>query len=233
MMQEPDVKPTAISLALTALRADVLSLAHAPGSKLKLDELQNHYGLSSSPLREALNRLAEEGLVFADDRRGFFVPSMSVQDIRDITALRLMIDLQALEFSIDAGGDDWEAAVLTAFHRLDKVESRLPHGPVILDTNWASHHRQFHMQLLAACSSERMLRISKSLFDQAERYRHLSARYRTTTKRKGEEHRLLMQATLKRNKPRATALLRQHIQATERNAISVLRKHAEPKPRTH
>jgi GntR family carbon starvation induced transcriptional regulator len=70
------IKPTAIEQALTSLRHDVLSLTYQPGTKLKVEELQHAYGLSSSPLREALNRLSEEGLVRADDRRGFRVASL-------------------------------------------------------------------------------------------------------------------------------------------------------------
>ncbi|MCX7262543.1 MAG: GntR family transcriptional regulator [Burkholderiales bacterium] len=49
--------PTAIEIALTSLRQDVLSLAYLPGTKLKVEHLQQTYGLSSSPIREALNRL--------------------------------------------------------------------------------------------------------------------------------------------------------------------------------
>ena len=53
--------------AFLSLRRDVLQGEHPPGAKLKLELLQVQYGFSSSPLREALNRLAQEGLVRADD----------------------------------------------------------------------------------------------------------------------------------------------------------------------
>ena len=52
--------------AFARLRHDVLTGAHLPGAKLKVEDLQEAYGVSSSPLREALNRLSQEGLVRAD-----------------------------------------------------------------------------------------------------------------------------------------------------------------------
>jgi DNA-binding GntR family transcriptional regulator len=117
--------PTAIEIALTSLRQDVLSLAYLPGAKLKVEHLQQTYGLSSSPIREALNRLAEEGLVRSDDRKGFRVALVSDVDLQDITSMRLLIDLPTLEKSMKNGDDDWEAQVIASFHVLEKLESRV------------------------------------------------------------------------------------------------------------
>src|SRR6218665_258701 len=139
--------------AFRSLRHDVLAGTFVPGGKLKLDELQRHYGYSSSPLREALSRLAPEGLVRADERRGFRVAALSLDDLNDITHMRLMLDVEALRGSIAAGDDAWEAAIVAAFHRLEKVESRLSDGPQVLDEEWSEVHRGFHLALLAACAS--------------------------------------------------------------------------------
>ena len=210
--------------AFLQLRRDVLQGVHPAGEKLKLELLQEQYGLSSSPLREALHRLAQEGLVRADERRGFRAAPMSAEDIHDITRMRLMMDLPALTESMAAGGDAWESEVVAAFHRLEILESRLSDGPVVLDQDWSHRHRQFHMALLSACPSARLLSLSASLFDQAERYRHLSARHRQNARRKSEEHRRLMQAVLKRDAATACAMLEEHIRGTERNVLLALKK---------
>ena len=153
--------------AFRSLRHDVLVGTFAAGSKLKLDELQEHYRFSSSPLREALSRLSQEGLVRADERRGFRVAPISLDDLNDITHMRLMLDVQAIRNAIELGDDAWEASIVAAFHRLEKIESRLGDGPVILDEEWSEIHRAFHASLLAACKSERQRLWSLSLFDQA------------------------------------------------------------------
>ncbi|PUE33370.1 FCD domain-containing protein [Limnohabitans sp. Jir72] len=206
--------------AFQVLRGDVLSGRHAPESKLKVDALQQRYGFSSSPLREALNRLVQEGLVKADERRGFRVTPISPSDLADITKMRLMLDIPALQESISAGDDAWEAQIVAAFHRLEKIESRLPQGPVVLDAEWSQRHRDFHMALIAACPSERQLSWSMSLFDQAERYRHFAARNRTVSKKKDDEHRALMKAVLRRDGKTAAALLSEHIRSTQTNVMA-------------
>jgi DNA-binding GntR family transcriptional regulator len=99
--------PPLVEQAFERLRRDVLTGAFAAGSKLKVEELQATYGVSSSPLREALNRLAQEGLVRADERRGFRVAALSLDDLHDITQMRLMLEVHALREAIERGSDAW------------------------------------------------------------------------------------------------------------------------------
>lgn len=217
----PEYSPPLVDQAFQRLRRDVLAGTFAAGTKLKVEELQAAYGYSSSPLREALSRLSQEGLVRADERRGFRVAPLSPDDLRDITRMRLMLDVQALNEAIEHGDDAWEAAIVAAFYRLEKVESRLPDGPVVLDEEWSTLHRDFHAALIAACPSQRQLAWSASLFDQAERYRRYSARHRKVVRRKSSEHKKLMDATLKRDAATACALLAEHIRGTQRNLEAV------------
>lgn len=217
-----DYAPPLVEQAFGLLRKDVLSGAFAAGAKLKIDELQAAYGFSSSPLREALSRLAQEGLVRADERRGFRVAPISSEDLGDITRMRLMLDIPALAESIREGDDQWEAAIVAAFHRLEKVESRLGEGPTVLDDEWSELHRAFHQALIGACPSERLRVWSASLFDQAERYRRFSARHRQMARRKSTEHRKIMEATLRRDAETACALLEEHVLSTQRNVEAAL-----------
>ena len=220
--ETPTRTPPLVDQAFAQLRHDVLSGTYAAGAKLKLDELQTAYGFSSSPLREALSRLAQEGLIRSDERRGFRVAAISAEDLADITRMRVMLDVQALRESIAHGDDAWEASVVSAYHRLEKVEGRLGDGPVILDNDWTELHTAFHTALISASPSERLRTWSASLFDQAERYRRYSARFRKTSRRKSNEHRKLMDATLRRDADTACALLEEHILSTQRNVMAVL-----------
>ena len=214
--------PPLVEQAFSRLRQDVLTGNFPPGSKLKLDELQNAYGYSSSPLREALSRLAQEGLVRADERRGFRVAAISLDDLADITRMRRMLDVPALRDSIAHGDDAWEGSLVAAFHRLERVESRLGDGPVALAADWSELHRAYHMALIAACPSERQRSWSASLFDQAERYRRYAARHRKTSRRKVQDHRRLLDATLRRDADTAGMLLDEHILSTQRNVQAAM-----------
>jgi DNA-binding GntR family transcriptional regulator len=64
------------------------------------------------------------------------------------------------------------------------------------------------------------------LFEQAERYRRVSARLRQTARRKSNEHREIIDATLARDKDTACALLREHIKSTQRNVEATMRSSA-------
>lgn len=218
---------TAASATLTVqafarLRKDVLDGTFAPGAKLTLDKLQEGYGFSSSPLREALSRLAQEGLVRTDDRRGFWVAPISAADLNDITHMRLLVDVSALRDAIVRGDDAWEAHIVATFHRLEKIEQRFGDGPIVLNDDWSRMHRDFHLALTAACASKRQRLLSESLFDQAERYRRFSARHRQTARRKTNEHRRLMDATLRRDAETAGVMLTEHILGTQRNVEAAL-----------
>lgn len=212
---------TASERALAALRRDVLCGNAEPGAKLKMDVLQERYGYSSSPLREALNRLVQEGLVTADGRRGFRAAELSLSDLRDINHMRLLLDPQALGEAIAHGDDHWESQIVAVFYRLEKIEARLGDGPVVLDDEWSGLHRDFHEALIAGCRSTRQKALCASLFDQAERYRRYTARHRRSARRKSTEHRRLMEATLARDSSTACALLAEHIRSTQRNLEAI------------
>jgi DNA-binding GntR family transcriptional regulator len=208
--------------AFAQLRHAVLAGAFEPGAKLKIDELQGSFGFSSSPLREALNRLSQEGLVKADDRKGFRVAPISREDLADITHMRLLVDVAALREAMQHGDDAWEAAIVAAAHRLSKVESQLSDGPKVLNDTWSGLHRDYHLALLAACPSQRQRALCASFFDQAERYRRYSARHRVALHNKTKEHRRLMDAVLKRDIDTACVLLAEHIRSTQSNVEAAL-----------
>lgn len=210
-------------LAYRTLRGRILRCEIEPGEKLKIDTLQREHGLSSSPLREALNRLVTEGLVQSDERRGFRAAPVSGDDLKDVTRLRLLLDAEALTESMRVGDDGWEARIVSAQHGLARIEERAAEAgantPLTLNAEWSVRHKDFHMGLLSASSSPKLLLMCANLFDQAERYRRLSMRFRKEPRHKAAEHRRIMDAVIRRDHAAALALLRDH---TERTADNVL-----------
>src|SRR5687768_3721660 len=98
------------------IRADILFGRLAPGSKLKLDRLRVDYRTSVSTLREILSRLSSEKLVLAEGQRGFEVAPISVKNLREIAALRLLLEGHALHQSFRQGDVEWEGRVVAAHH---------------------------------------------------------------------------------------------------------------------
>jgi DNA-binding GntR family transcriptional regulator len=209
-------QPTA-SLSEQAYRSLHRRLLHgdiAPGAKLKIEALVKEYEFSSSPLREALNRLAAEGLVTVDENRGFRAALMSSGDIKDITSVRLVVEPAAFVNAIESANDEWEGRIVAAFHRLKRTEERLPRSKLQFDDDWTERHKNFHMALYSTCTSQRLFMLCSNLFDQAERYRRFCAINRQKPRNTAAEHRGLMEAALARDADRSARLLHKHITRT-------------------
>jgi GntR family carbon starvation induced transcriptional regulator len=217
---ELDLAPTMSGQAYAALRSDILAGDIAPGAKLKMHELQHRYHLSSSPLREALSRLVAEQIVTVYDRKGFRAARVSLEDLSDITKFRLILEVSAFEAAISNGTAEWEAECIAALHRLRALDRALPAKERSWDRQWIAAHKAFHIALISACGSRRLLDACSAMFDQSQRYRSLSARYRTSPRNSGLEHRRLLDAALQRDSAVGRELLGDHSQKTA-NQVSL------------
>jgi GntR family transcriptional regulator, carbon starvation induced regulator len=208
--------------AYRALRQAIVRGEFEPGARLRVEELSRRFAVSSSPLREALNRLSEQGLVRALENRGFRVAPLTAAGVSDLARVRTLVECEALRDAIAHGTDAWEAQAVAAGHALALAERRLGDGPRTLDDDWSARHRAFHLSLYAACTSPLLLDLADVLFDNAERYRRWAARWRQAPRRKHDEHQQLLKVVLSRDTERAVELLRQHISRTEQLVSSAL-----------
>lgn len=195
-----------------ALRSDVLGCVFRPGEKLKFTPLCERYGASVSVIREALTRLAEQGLVEAEPRIGFRVRSLSMDDLQDLNATRIDLEVLALRYSIERGDVEWESALVAAHHRLERTPMH-EEGATALTDEWEAAHVAFHSALLTGCASSWLLGITQTLRDAAEFYRRWSYTQQPDRDIAGEHHQILT-AALDRDAERATDLLAQHYRRT-------------------
>jgi GntR family carbon starvation induced transcriptional regulator len=200
------------------LRQDIVACRLKPGEPLKFDALRLAFGASFTTLREALTSLAAEGLVVAEEQRGYRVAPVTTADLTDVTNARVLIEVELLKQSIAQGGDDWEVAVVSTLHRLGRIEQRLSVGHVE-DPEWKVAHRQYHEALVSGARSPTLFGIRASLFERAERYRNLSAMFRPQARDKVGEHRAIMQAAIARDSDQAVALIERHIRSTSDNVV--------------
>jgi GntR family carbon starvation induced transcriptional regulator len=208
--------------AYRELRQAIVRGEFEPGARLRVEELTRRFAVSSSPLREALNRLSGQGLVRSLENRGFRVAPLTAKDVSDIARVRTLVECEALRDSIAHGDDAWEAQAVAAAHALELTERRLGDEAQVLDDDWSARHRAFHLSLYAACTSPLLLELADLLFDNAERYRRWSGRYRQAPRRKNDEHQKLLAAALARDAERAVDLLRRHIGRTEKLVVAAL-----------
>lgn len=205
---------TLVGAAYVKLRHDIIQGRLPPGSRLRVEHLKDDYGVGAGTLREALALLVSDALVVAHGQRGFHVTPISLEDFRDITENRVLLETEALRQSIAVGDDDWESAVLAAFHRLSKAEQRLAADPDARFEEWEQRNREFHRELIRACPSRWMHHFLGILYQQAERYRRLTVTRRPIARDLHDEHQGILDATLARDADRASALLASHIRLT-------------------
>lgn len=219
--------PVAIELPVAEqtyrqLRALIVRCEYEPGERLRVEELTRRLGVSNSPVREALNRLSEQGLVRSIENRGFRVAPLTADGVTDLVRVRLLVETETLRDSITHGDDTWEASVVAASHALALVERRLGDEPRALDDEWSARHRAFHLSLYGACTSTLLLEMVGGLFDNAERYRRWSSKHRQAPRRKNDEHQRMVSAVLARDADKAVELLRRHIGRTGELVSAVL-----------
>jgi len=197
-----------------SVRIDILNGTYPPGSPLRTASLAKRFGVSMSVIRESLVRLAEQHLVALSPNQGFRVMEISRGDLVDLTEMRILLEGQALARSIERGGMEWEARVVSAHYVLDRAELRREGEPGTTE-EWSSAHAEFHDALGAACGSPRLISMARSLRDSSELYRQLSGHGGGEDNRDiAGEHRELMELATTRQADAAVAALARHFQRT-------------------
>jgi DNA-binding GntR family transcriptional regulator len=203
------------------LRGAILRGDLEPGSKLVLDRIRAGFGVSLSPLREALCRLESEGLVEAEDQRGYRVSPVSADNLTEVIRLRVELEGMAVREAILHGDAAWEGRVVSALHQL----SRCVRGARSEEEQeaWEARHRAFHAELISACRMPLLQQFCETLHDQSDRYRRIFLKDNAPDRDVPAEHAAIAAAMVERRAEDAVRLLREHVERTGRNIQAALR----------
>ncbi|MGH8238763.1 MAG: FCD domain-containing protein [Steroidobacteraceae bacterium] len=207
------------------IRADVVGGRLQPGSKLLTAAVKRRYDVGGSPMREALTRLAADGLLKNEGQKGFKVVAVSIGELADIGRLRLELEFGALLESIKRGGVEWEVNVVSQFTRLQHALTDLTRNPVDYADEWETTHRAFHFALLGGCNSPWRQHFCDRIYDQMERYRRLFTKHKNIPSALLSSHKTIMDAALARDAATAGRLLSEHIIFATRQTLADMRKH--------
>lgn len=174
---------------------------------IRQDALAMELGVSKIPLREALARLEQEGLLVSQANRGYSVCPLSADHADEIYALRLAVEPAAAVRAAQVATETDQAVALDAFHALDKAA----HGNL---AEVAVCNRAFHVALVRPGGGLLTTQLIERLAFLAERYviRHLEPAGRDA--RAHLEHRHLIDAWLARDATALQSLLHGHIEGT-------------------
>ena len=194
----------------TRIRGDVILGRLAPGKRLTLDRMRDAYGTSIGTLREVLNRLSSEGFIAAEGARGFEVAPASVENLREVADVRLLLECHALRASFEAGDIEWEGTIVAAHHKLALLEKRMVAGDRSESEAWKRYDAAFHNALISACGSKLLLEMHGAAYDKYLRYLVLADVFRGDVA--VDEHRKLLEYGLVRDWMAAQRTLTAHVQ---------------------
>ncbi|WP_187344496.1 GntR family transcriptional regulator [Aldersonia kunmingensis] len=142
------------------LRERILDGTYAPGEQLSEANLAEQLAISRGPVREALQRLAQEGLLVSHRNRGVFVVELTPGDVAEIYTAREAIELAAARMVLDGN----PALRGSAVSRLARIVATMP--ALIEAGDWralAKRDLEFHATLVEAAGNSRLVRIYSTL----------------------------------------------------------------------
>jgi DNA-binding GntR family transcriptional regulator len=193
----------------TRLREEILSGALEPGTELQEVALSENLGVSRGPIREAIGRLAAEGLVTVRPRRSAVVRALSTEEFLEAYQVREALEVMAVRLAVPRLTDD----DLTALEEyVDEMSSCADRGDTqgFFEANTGFHGAFFDM------SGNCMLRdLYSGICSQIDRYRLRSLELRGNVERSIAEHKAILRAARAGDVERAVHLVSEHIRVPQ------------------
>lgn len=208
MSEERDVPSGANPLAeqvYQQVKQDIFSFRLFPGDRFSESDIARHYGVSRTPMRDALFRLQREGYLEVGFRRGWKVSTLDFERLDQLYDLRIVLELAALD-RIVASSD-----AISAIDLLKKIwcvsDERREADPVVM----FGMDEGFHRQLVAASGNQEMLRVHDEVTERIRIVRRLDFLKPHRTNTTYDEHAKILKLIERKKIAEAGILLRAHI----------------------
>jgi DNA-binding GntR family transcriptional regulator len=212
-MSSEVVRTTTTRELINRLRQEIYGGMYPPGARLRQGALATRFGVSTTPVREALSALQAEGLVSVDPHRGAVVVQPTPDDVRESFAIREVLETLALESAIPVISDA----------ELDQLQSYIAEmqGVSTYD-EWALLNETFHRELYEASRRRRLCDLIESLRVSSQHFIHLALSGRVPGPEVDAEHQAILDACRSRNIQAARAALHRHIEHTGQRTLEHL-----------
>jgi len=207
--------------AYSTLKRDIISCRIRPGEMVVESDLAAAYGMSKTPIREALNLLRSEGFVQVLARRGTLIKPIDVQDVQHTFFLRMLLEPEAAALAASRATGE-QLKHLTELTTPDPERT----GPVS-QADRLIRNRLFHVALAEASGIPRLIAIIGSLHEEVERF-YNSERLRASGDPTAERHHEMLEAVVTGDADRARTLATESIKASRQHLIEQLL--ADPRP---
>ena len=198
--------------AYDAIKMDILERRVSAGTRLVDSKLAEKYGISRTPIRDALMRLTEEGLV-ENTGKGYYVYMPSADDIRELFELRLMMDLYSARVIVE------QRLLLNPDNRrrID-LSCDCPDGK-IQDNSFVAADERFHGEMRALTGNSRLINYYNSIRNQMRAFRSVTARSEERMNQAKNDHMLIYQAIVLGDLAAAEEAIRKHTRQSMADAL--------------
>lgn len=202
------VSPSLARKTYDVVRQRILTGEIAPNMPVRQDAIADELGISTIPIREALSRLEQDGLLISFPNRGYIVSPLTAQEATEVFDLRLKIEPEAVAKSALAATKEDRRIVRDALAALEAAQSNGTPGDHV------TTNRLFHLAMVRPAAGLVTLQILERLYVLAERYVRVHLEPQGRDERARREHEDMLDAWLDRDVVVVETLVAAHIRAT-------------------
>ena len=193
--------------AYASIRQAILRCDLAPGQQVTEAQLATRFGVGRAAVRAAMTRLAHERLVIASPRRGYEVAPVTLQHVRDLFGVRLIVEPAGAQLAASHGNDE----TIALLKRLNAACQHLPgndDAPSLREAN-----KQFHVAVARLSGNARLEQMTASVIDELDRVLYLPqlANVWDRIDSSFEEHQRVIEALKRRDAAGAGQAMREHV----------------------
>ena len=204
-------------VVFNTLRQAILTGELKPGERLMEIHLANRLGVSRTPIREAIRKLELEGLVTMIPRRGAEVAQITEKSMKDVLEVRRTLDALSAELACERISPEEEEALKQACRNFeDAVKTKDTKAIAKADV-------ALHDIIAAATGNQRLIQLINNLAEQMYRYRFEYIKDATQHERIIQEHRIIYESIVKKDKEAAAEMAKTHIDNQEKAVIARIR----------
>ena len=204
-------------VVFNTLRKAILTGNLKPGERLMEVHLANKLGVSRTPIREAIRKLELEGLVIMIPRRGAEVAQITEKSLKDVLGVRRALDALSIELACDRITEEEIAALKEACHEFE-LATKGKDTSII-----AKADVKLHDIIVEATGNQRLQQLINNLAEQMYRYRFVYLKDERQHEKLIAEHKEIYESIIEKNKERAMAAAKLHIDNQEKSIIQQIR----------
>lgn len=203
-------------IAYRTIKDDIIACALQPGEEISEAVLVARYGMSKAPIRSALMRLRQEGLIISRGRQGNMVSPITLRDVQEIFQLRLVLEVVVIRLA--AGKVDAQK-----IHKLNKaVHAGYTPGNAKSEAAYLRANREFHQYVAQASGNQRLATLVVDLMEQHERIVHLGLALQSRKHEFLHYHDDLVHALIEGDAERAAQLTEKALRGGQKKVVEAL-----------